>query len=65
VRHFRSDASTACRSKPAWRIVAGTLAAALVDLSASPNVMRYGGNSSSKVRAACMSAVAKPSVNRS
>jgi hypothetical protein len=32
---------------------------------ASPNVMRYGGNPSSKVRAACRSAVAKPSVNRS
>jgi hypothetical protein len=27
--------------------------------------MRYGGNSSSMVRAACTSAVAKPSVNRS
>ena len=27
--------------------------------------MRYGGNSSSMVRAACKSAVAKPSVNRS
>jgi hypothetical protein len=33
--------------------------------SASPNVMRYGGNPSSMVRAACRSAVAKPSVNRS
>jgi hypothetical protein len=32
---------------------------------ASPNIMRYGGNSSSKVRAACISAVAKPSVKRS
>ena len=32
---------------------------------ASPNVMRYGGNPSSKVRAACRSVVAKPSVNRS
>ncbi len=32
---------------------------------ASPNVMRYGGNPSSKVWAACRSAVAKPSVNRS
>jgi hypothetical protein len=32
---------------------------------ASPNVMRYGGNASSKMRAACRSAVAKPSVNRS
>ena len=30
---------------------------------ASPNVMRYGGNFSSKERAACMSATAKPSVN--
>jgi hypothetical protein len=30
----------------------------------SPDVMRYGGNSSSMVRAACISAVAKPSVNR-
>jgi hypothetical protein len=32
---------------------------------ASPTVMRYGGNPSSMVRAACKSAVAKPSVNRS
>ena len=32
---------------------------------ASPNVIRYGGNPSSMVRAACISAVAKPSVNRS
>jgi hypothetical protein len=32
---------------------------------ASSNVMRYDGNTSSKARAACMSAVAKPSVNRS
>jgi hypothetical protein len=32
---------------------------------ASPNIMRYGGNSSSKVRAVSISAVAKPSVNRS
>jgi hypothetical protein len=31
----------------------------------APDVMRYGGNSSSMVRAACISAVAKPSVNRS
>jgi hypothetical protein len=30
-----------------------------------PNVMRYGGNPSSIVRAARRSAVAKPSVNRS
>ena len=30
----------------------------------SPNVMRYGGNLSSKVRAASISAVAKPSVRR-
>ena len=33
--------------------------------SAFFDVMRYGGNSSSKVRAACISAVAKPLVNRS
>jgi hypothetical protein len=36
-----------------------------VPRGASPNVMRYGVNPSSKVRAACRSAVAKPSVNRS
>jgi hypothetical protein len=35
------------------------------DPTAPPDVMRYGGNSSSMVRAACISAVAKPSVNRS
>jgi hypothetical protein len=29
------------------------------------NSIRYGGNPSSMVRAACISAVAKPSVNRS
>ena len=32
---------------------------------ALPNVKRYGGNPSSMVRAACISAIAKPSVNRS
>ena len=32
---------------------------------ASLNVMRYGGNPSSMVRAARISAIAKPSVNRS
>ena len=32
---------------------------------AFPNVMRYGDNASSIVRAACRSAVVKPSVNRS
>jgi hypothetical protein len=36
-----------------------------VPYGASPNVMRYGGNPSSKERAACRSVVAKPSVNRS
>jgi hypothetical protein len=55
-----------------WRLVKsrshrGTRApaAALRFTGASPNVIRYGGTPSSMVRAACISAVAKPSVNRS
>ncbi len=36
-----------------------------VEICQGENSMRYGGNSSSMVRAACKSAVAKPSVNRS
>jgi hypothetical protein len=35
-----------------------------MEISPGENSMRYGGNSSSMVRAACISAVAKPSVNR-
>jgi hypothetical protein len=38
-------------------------AAAQACVSPIPNVIRYGGNFSSKERAACMSATAKPSVN--
>jgi hypothetical protein len=46
-------------------VPAADLRKALRFTAPSPNLMRYGGNPSSKVRAACRSAVAKPSVNRS